>query len=91
MPDFIFNVSVTEEQQKCIADSVVDWKAWCEHAFKYVLNSKVEQCNIRLLDREENLLGDTVPRDKNTRIISILSHVNHKDRKARDLIESGRT
>ena len=84
MPNHTFQVVVTEEQQKCIADSVKDWKSWCERAAQYAVDHKAERCRDRLLDREEHLLGDTIPKDKNARAVAILSNPAHKDRNARE-------
>ena len=84
MPDFTFTLTVTEAQQKCIADSVLDSQAWCERAAQYVIDHKVEQCRERLISRDEHLLGDTIPKDRDARAAAIMGAPGYKSRAARE-------
>lgn len=84
MADHNFNIIVTDVQQKCIADSVLDWQEWCERAAQYVIDHKAERCRERMIERDEGLLGDNVPKDHDARAVAIIAHPDHKDRVARD-------
>ena len=86
MPDFTFTVTVTEAQQKCIADSVLDWKAWVLHGAQWTINRKAEQCREHLITREEHLLGATIPKDRDARAAAIIELPAHLDRAAREAI-----
>ena len=84
MPDYTFSVTVTEAQEKCIADSVLDWQAWCERAAQYVVNHKAEQCRERLIARDEGLLGDNIRKDRDARAAAIMALPGYRDRAQRE-------
>jgi len=80
MADYTFTVTITEAQQACIADSVEDWKEWCERAAQYAIDHKAIQCRKRLIQRDENLLGDTIPKDLDARAAAIMAAPRYKNR-----------
>ena len=84
MPAFTYSVTVTEAQQKCIADSVLDWKEWAERAAQYVIDHKAERCRERLIARDEGLLGDNIPKDRDARAAAIMALPGYQDRVQRE-------
>ena len=84
MANIILTVTVTEAQQKCIADSVLDWQAWCERAAQYVVDHKAEQCRERPIARDEGLLGENIPKDRDARAAAIMALPGYQDRAQRE-------
>jgi hypothetical protein len=90
MSNHTFTVTVTEDQQNAIADSVLDWQAWCEGAAQYAINHKAENCRARLIARDEALLtGDTIPRDPVALAAAIMAQPAYQNREQRDAAAGG--
>jgi len=88
MPDITFTVTVTEEQQRCIADSVIDVEAWAKHAAQDRIDNKARRCRLRLTDTHSHLLtGDTIPRDPIALTEAICCAPGYMNRVERDAVE----
>ena len=85
MADYTITVTVTDEQQAIMDDSVMSWKDWVDRAVPGVVTHKVRQCTNRLIKRDEKLLtGDTVPSDLTQRALAIIDADGYKNRAQRD-------
>jgi hypothetical protein len=85
MADYTITVTVTDEQQAIMDDSVLSWKDWVDTAVPGVVTHKVRQCVNRLIKRDEKLLtGDSVPSDLTKRALAIIDADGYKNRAQRE-------
>jgi len=75
---------VSDGDLAIIAYDVIDPEAWCREALSYVIRHKIEQCQERLLNQNEQLLGDVIPKDRRERAAAIIAAPGYRSRKQRD-------
>lgn len=85
MADYQITVTVNDDEQAIMSDSVLSWKEWVDTAVPGVVTNKVRQCTNRLIRRDEKLLtDDNVPRDLTLRAKAIIAADGYQNRAQRD-------
>ncbi len=92
--------TITDDQLACLSNDLAGFPndvpkmtAELQRRIDWVIDHKVEQCEIRIIRDSENILGDTIPRDRTERVQQIVQHPDFKTRDQRDAdsVGPGRT